>query len=491
MTEVSIRSLAQGGAVFGTSGVRGTVEALTDRVCFAYTAAFLRAVACREAGQGVAIGYDLRPSSPRMTAACVAACQAEGAKAIVCGPLPTPALAHFALTRGLPAIMVTGSHIPFDRNGIKFYTRAGEISKEDESAIAGAVVPLDDRAFEGGRLARPPALGPLAPAAQELFRDRYLRFFRPGLLRGQRIGVYEHSSVARDLIGEVLRGLGAEVVPLGRTDTFVPVDTEAVSEATERQARGWAAAHGLSALVSTDGDADRPLVGDESGALLRGDLVGLLCAAFLRARTVVTPVSSNTALERSGLFGKVVRTRIGSPYVIAAMEDAVRRGEAPVVGYEANGGFLLGSAVKGPSGAALAALPTRDALLPILSLLALATERGVPFSRLREGLPARFTASDRLPEFATEASRRLLGLLGASSDERARFFGELGEVREVNEVDGLRVTLASGDIVHLRPSGNAPELRCYAEAGTAERALELSRWGLRAAAAKSAELKGG
>ncbi|HVI73717.1 MAG TPA: hypothetical protein VM683_01920, partial [Anaeromyxobacteraceae bacterium] len=59
-----------------------------------------------------------------------------------------------------------------------------------------------------------------------------------------------------------------------------------------------------------------------------------------------------------------------------------------------------------------------------------------------------------------------------------------------NQVDGLRVTLAGGDIVHLRPSGNAPELRCYAEADTPARAVELSRWGLRAAAAKSGELGG-
>jgi phosphomannomutase len=70
------------------------------------------------------------------------------------------------------------------------------------------------------------------------------------------------------------------------------------------------------------------------------------------------------------------------------------------------------------------------------------------------------------------------------------FFSELGDVAGVNQVDGLRVTLAAGDIVHLRPSGNAPELRCYAEADTPARAVELSRWGLRAAAAKSRELGG-
>ncbi len=495
MVQVAIRSLAQGGAGFGTSGVRGTVEALTDRVCFAYTAAFLQAVVQREASRGgdrvVAVGHDLRPSSPRMVAACIAACQAHGTRVVLCGALPTPALAHYAIQRGLPAVMVTGSHIPFDRNGIKFYTSAGEILKDDETAIAGAVVALDDGAFERGMLRSPPPLPEVDPAARELYRTRYLRFFRPGLLRARRIGVYEHSSVARDLCTEVFRELGADVVSLGRTDTFVPIDTEAVSEADQRQARAWTSAHRLDALVSTDGDADRPLVADEAGTLFRGDVVGMLCAAFLSARTVVTPVSSNTAVERWGVFRSVVRTRIGSPYVIAAMTAAVRRGEAPVVGYEANGGFLLGSAVQRSTDGgvgSLAALPTRDALLPILSLLAMAAEQGRPLSRLTADLPPRYTASDRLQEFATSLSRRLLDHLASTPAALAALFAELGEVAGVDQVDGLRVTLTSGDIVHLRPSGNAPELRCYAEADTPARAVELCHWGLRAAAAKSREV---
>src|SRR5690349_21818083 len=121
MAHLTIRSLAGTGAAFGTSGVRGTVDALTDRLCFAYTAAFLDAVAGARPGAEVAIGRDLRPSSPRMVAACAAACEARGLRVVDCGAVPTPALAHLAIQRGIPAIMVTGSHIPFDRNGIKFY----------------------------------------------------------------------------------------------------------------------------------------------------------------------------------------------------------------------------------------------------------------------------------------------------------------------------------------------------------------------------------
>lgn len=486
---ISMDRFAGQGVGFGTSGVRGKVDALTDEACFAYATAFLQAVAERGGGErAVALAYDLRPSSPRITAACAAACAAAGWRAISCGAIPTPALAHYGIQRGLPAVMVTGSHIPFDRNGIKFYTGAGEILKPDEAAIAAAEVEVDGDAFEAGMLRRPPALPAVDPAARELYRRRYLDFFPAGMLRGRRVGLYQHSSVARDLCAEILAELGAEVVALGRTDTFVPVDTEAVGEEDQRRARAWASEHRLDALASTDGDADRPLLADESGTWFRGDVVGLLCAKFLGARTVVTPVSSNTCVERCGAFPRVVRTRIGSPFVIEAMADAARQGEAPVVGYEANGGFLLGNPVerqRAAGRAALAALPTRDAMLPILALLAMAAEEGCPLSKLASGLPSRHTASDRLQEFARADSGRLLERLASAPDALAAFFAEVGQVAELNQVDGLRVTLRSGEIVHLRPSGNAPELRCYAEADEPERAVELCRWALAAASACS------
>ncbi len=63
----------------------------------------------------------------------------------------------------------------------------------------------------------------------------------------------------------------------------------------------------------------------------------------------------------------------------------------------------------------------------------------------------------------------------------ARYFGEIGSVASVSALDGLRFILASGDVVHYRASGNAPELRCYTEAATVERADTLLAWGLKAA----------
>jgi phosphomannomutase len=454
------------GVRFGTSGARGLAADMSPRVCFAYTAAFLQIIGARP-GSRVALGMDLRPSSPDIAGACAAAIRNAGLDVDFCGVLPTPALAFHAQERGIPAIMVTGSHIPFDRNGIKFYRSTGEITKADEAGIAGAEVnlPVD---------IRPVPLPAADPEAGQAYLDRYLNFFPAKVLDGMRLGFYEHSSVARDLLKGLLESLGAQVVSLGRTDQFVPIDTEAVSEADIRQARRWSAEHGFDAILSTDGDADRPLLGDERGDWLRGDVVGILCARYLGAQAVATPVSSNTALEKCGAFGRIARTRIGSPFVIAGMEELIAGGAGKVVGFEANGGFLVGSRLE-RSGRVLAPLPTRDAVLPILALLAMAREKGIPLSRLSAELPARFTASDRLQNFPTESSRRLLQTLTGSDLALRDFLAPLGvEPAGIDLTDGLRITLPSGEIVHLRASGNAPELRCYAEAAGQERANQLA-----------------
>jgi phosphomannomutase len=273
----------------------------------------------------------------------------------------------------------------------------------------------------------------------------------------------------------VLDRYGAEIVALNRSELFIPVDTEAVSSDTQAELAGWVHAHQLDALVSTDGDGDRPLLVDETGALVRGDTIGILTAKFLKADSVVTPVTSNSSIEGTGLFGSVVRTRVGSPYVLAAMNAS----SGTVVGFEANGGVLLGSDVR-IGGASLTAMPTRDAMLPLLSVLGAARAEGKTVGELLATLPPRFARSDRLEHVPAERSAALLDRLRSDA---AGFLVAQGAVKASSDIDGLRFELESGDVIHYRPSGNAPELRCYTEAASAERAEALLDWGLRAAEA--------
>jgi phosphomannomutase len=376
--------------------------------------------------------------------------------------------------------MVTGSHIPDDRNGIKFNKCAGEVLKSDEKVMSSQIVELDDTLFGAdGNFAKAKAPHEISPEAGENYAMRYLNFFAHDALKGLRVGVYQHSAVGRDALVKIFSHLGAQVTPLGRSEKFVPVDTEAIRPEDVQLARDWAATGKFDALVSADGDSDRPLVSDEHGNWLRGDIAGILCAKFLAADSVSTPVSCNTAVEKCGWFPAIRRTRIGSPFVVASMLEATAGGAKRVVGYEANGGFLLNSDIES-GGKVLRALPTRDAVIVLLGVLLLAKSRQQKVSELAASLPARFTASDRLKNFATEKSAAILAKFNSGSEpadkiEIEKMFGEIcGHVTGLNRTDGLRITFANEEVIHLRPSGNAPEFRCYAEAKTDERAREIT-----------------
>ena len=482
---ISIQDLMnQSGVQFGTSGARGLAVEMTDRVCYAYTLGFLQHLRrigdLPRPGTEVAVAGDFRPSTDRVLAAVCRAIADAGLTPLNCGKIPSPAVALCGLSKGIPALMVTGSHIPDDRNGIKFNKVAGEILKDDETGIRAQVVELTESLFDaagGFAQAAPPS--PVQPQAGAAYVRRYLDWLPANALTGCRVGVYQHSAVGRDVLVEILRGLGAEVTPLGRSEKFIPVDTEAIRPEDVELAARWAADGRFDALVSADGDSDRPLISDERGVWLRGDVAGILCARFLGADSVSTPVSCNTAVEKCGWFATVRRTRIGSPFVVASMIEAAASGAKCVVGYEANGGFLLHSSVL-RDGRTLRALPTRDAVIVLLGVLLLARREGKTVSTLAASLPARFTASDRLKNFPVAQSQAILRRFTTGSDagDRAALAGvfgaAFGEVAAIDRTDGVRVTFASGEIVHLRPSGNAPEFRCYTEAGAQARANEIN-----------------
>lgn len=450
------------GIQFGTSGARGLVTQFTANVCAAFSHAFISCMQTEFNFKQVAIAIDNRPSSPAMAQACTKAVQQLGLEVIYYGVVPTPALAYVSMQDNIPCIMVTGSHIPFDRNGLKFYRPDGEISKADEQAILTATAEFE-------AITDLPELTINNKAAVQ-YVERYTSLFNSQMLAGKRIGIYEHSSAGRDLYAPMFEALGAEVIALERSDEFVPIDTEAVSEADKQKAKRWSKEYNLDFIFSTDGDGDRPLVADENGDWLRGDILGLLCADAMNIEALAVPVSCNTAIESCERFNHVTRTKIGSPYVIAEFDDLSKKYQS-VAGFEANGGFLLGSDAS-VNGKEIKALPTRDAVLPALMLLAAAKEMLI--HELVNVLPQRYTHSDRIQNFATEKS---LVILAKAKEDADQFLQQLkfddSNVEQINITDGLRITFVNGNIIHFRPSGNAPELRCYAESSTVEHAIYL------------------
>jgi phosphomannomutase len=187
-----------------------------------------------QAGSPIFIGRDMRASSPEIARQCAAAVSAEGLVPVDCGVVSTPALALYAMGHGAAALMITGSHIPDDRNGVKFYRPDGEIDKTDEAAIS-ALAPEFTRAEHG--VAAP--MKSEHDAVLDAFVARYRGFVAGEGLHGLRIGLYEHSSAASEALARILSEAGAAFIRLGHSDRFIPVDTEAVSDETRMLAADW------------------------------------------------------------------------------------------------------------------------------------------------------------------------------------------------------------------------------------------------------------
>lgn len=533
---------------FGTSGRRGLVTDLTQLEVYINVLAeleFLQSLP-PEAG-GVARGdefyfaYDLRPSSTAFVSqeyrrgeicqAVMRGLEDAGMRPVNLGAIPTPALAYYAFSGNKGSIMVTGSHIPFDRNGYKLNTSRGELLKEHEVPIGQTVRKIrvdvygqafdeslfdEHGMFKDGHFDLPPSRGD----ARSAYLRRYQTFFRGCSLAGKRILVYQHSAVGRDLLVEILRDFGADAIPAGRSDTFVPIDTEnigdtqlaTIQDLADRAASG---AGPVDAVVSMDGDSDRPLlVGIERGKgtarFFGGDLVGIIAAQFLGADSIVLPISCSDAVDRSALSRVLEpKTRIGSPYVIAGMRIAREKGRKAICGWEANGGFLTGSDIH-RKGQVLPALPTRDAVLPLLCCLFQSVEKKVGVVELFESLPSRYSKAGLLRPIPGLIGRRVVAafspmdaviqdvVLGGETISAFRpdgsevalspeagqelrairsklesFFSPtfgFGSIAHLNYTDGVRILFGNGDIAHFRPSGNADELRIYAVADSQDRA---------------------
>jgi len=462
---------------FGTSGLRGLSVDLVGPASALYATAFAQHLLTRglsRPGDIILLGRDFRDSSPSIATTCMNALKQAGFKPVDCGTIPTPALALYGLTLGAASLMVTGSHIPADRNGIKFYRPDGEIDKDDEVSITNFAAELKANDWAFSEVPFQPEDHQIQ--VENLFLNRNRGLLPAGALKGLKIGVYQHSTVARDMFVEVLSQFGAEVVALGRSASFIPVDTEAVSSETINLLKQWTNDYNLDAIVSADGDGDRPLLSDEKGAPLRGDLIGLIAARFLAADVVVTPITSNSGIEKAGAFA-VTRTRVGSPYVIAGMDTAKRDGQNNVMGFEANGGLLTATDFS-VNNHVIRALPTRDSFLPCLAVLYTARARSVSLSALAAEFQLPYALSDRLENFAVEKSAKLMANIRLSRENLGRFLAPIGKPANVNDIDGLRVTLEDGRIIHFRPSGNAPEMRCYVEANSEQGALHLLKQGL-------------
>jgi phosphoglucosamine mutase len=329
-------------AHFGTDGVRGVAnDDLTPELAFAIGRAGATALAHEsERHRPVIVGRDTRLSGTMLEAAIVAGITSVGRDVLQIGIVPTPAVARVTVAEGAAAgVMISASHNPIADNGIKFFGPDGfKLSDDLEHEI--------ETLMEREDLPRPTGAGVgIARTAQNLGKHYYDELFGTGIdLRGLRVVVDGAFGAAYAMAPYALRKLGADVIEINCENDGARINVECgathlgplQAEVERATAAGDRAAIG----VAFDGDADRALFVDETGAIVSGDHVMFAIGRALHERgalaqdTIVGTVMSNIGFERALARHGIglIRTAVGDRYVLERMQA---------------GGFTLGGEQSG------------------------------------------------------------------------------------------------------------------------------------------------
>jgi len=421
---------------FGTDGVRGIANVeLTPELVLA----FGRAVARTITATTFLTGRDTRKSGPMLQAALGAGLASEGADVVDVGVLPTPALAWLSARRDLPAAVVSASHNPFSDNGIKLFGAGGtKLGADTERAIEDELERVLDPTTRGPRRLEGHGVGTVRsePDLEDAYVEHLVSALDGRTLDGLRLVVDSAHGAASGLAAEVFERLGAEVVAIGCEPDGTNINAGCGSTATEALSSA-VVEHGAHLGLALDGDADRLLAVDGTGALVNGDELLALFALDLAERgqlagntvvvTVMTNLGFRLAMEERGIVVK--ETPVGDRHVLAALDKD---------------GFSLGGEQSGHIIFRRLAT-TGDGLLTGLILADLLARSGSSLVALLDGLVTRVPqVLINVPVPNTELLERAGAVWSAVAEERAG----LGD---------------SGRVV-LRPSGTEPLVRVMVEA---------------------------
>jgi phosphoglucosamine mutase len=425
--------------LFGTDGLRGVANEhpITPEVALRLG----RAVTF-VAGHGrshpprILIGKDTRLSGYMIETAIASGVCSMGGRVMLCGPIPTPGVAHLTVSmRADAGIVISASHNPYPDNGIKVFGPDG--FKLEDSREAEIERLMADEALLG-----PPKTGSRVGRAFKLddARGRYVVFAKASFPRdlsldGVRVVVDAAHGAAYRVAPLVFQELGAEVTALGVKPNGVNINREC-GALHPAKLRAEVVRRGAQIGVALDGDADRVIVVDEQGQIVDGDAVMAMCAARmirdgqLRGATLVATVMSNLGLERAieRLGARLLRTPVGDRYVV----DAMRKGGYNLGGEQSGHLIFLDHASTG------------DGVIGALQVLALMLRTGQPLSALARG------AMERVPqvlESLTLPSRRPIEEMASLSARLARVQAALGR---------------EGRVL-VRWSGTEPKLRIMVE----------------------------
>ena len=421
--------------LFGTDGIRGTsnTEPMTAgtalKVGMAAAVQFVRG----EHRHQVVIGKDTRLSGYLLEPALTAGFISMGMDVVLVGPMPTPGVAM--LTRSLRAdlgVMISASHNPYQDNGIKLFGPDGfkllgateaEIEARVSSDMSADMAPA-------ARLGRARRLDDARGRYNQYVKQTFPRGMR---LDGLKIALDCANGAAYKVGPEVLWELGAEIVPIGVDPDGVNINKGCGSTDTDGL-RSMVSAHGADIGIALDGDADRVLIADETGALVDGDqILGLIAADWagndrLSGGGVVSTVMSNLALEQylQGIGLDLIRTQVGDRYVVERM-----RKDGYNLGGEQSGHIVLSDYST-----------TGDGLIAALQVLAVIVASGKAASQVCR-------VFDPLPQVLKNVQFNGGKPLQDKAVKKAITDGE--------------ERLGSGGRLLIRPSGTEPVVRVMAE----------------------------
>ncbi len=366
-----------GETFFGTDGVRGiaNLDPMTPEVAIKIgQAAVVVAAGGLKHTPRVLIGKDTRLSGYMIETALASGICSVGGDVLLCGPIPTPAVAHLTTSMRVDlGIVISARHNPFQDNGIKIFGRDGFKLADDLEARIEAIVrgSLPLRARKTG-----PDIGQAFKADDA--RGRYVAFAKNTFprnisLEGLTLVVDAAHGAAYRVAPAVFGELGATVRTIGVHPDGVNIN-DSVGALHPDKVRAEVVKASAQMGIALDGDADRVILIDERGQVVDGDSVLAMCAlemaeiGLLKKSTVVATVMSNLGLERSLAQKKIrlVRTPVGDRHVM----DAMRRGGFNVGGEQSGHLVFLDHASTG------------DGIVAALQVLALMIRKEKPLSEL-------------------------------------------------------------------------------------------------------------
>jgi len=416
-------ALNGGRKLFGTDGVRGEANeppmtpemALRLGRAVAYVAARGKDRPAR-----VVIGKDTRLSGYMFETAMASGICAMGGRVMLCGPVPTPAVAN--LTQSMRAdagVVISASHNPYQDNGIKVFGPDGfKLPDAQEAEIERLMESkeLDEARVTGAAIGRAVKI--------EDARGRYVVFCKNTFptrlsLDGVKMVVDAGHGAAYVVAPAVFTELGAEVTSLGIKPNGKNINHNAGALHPDHVASEVVKRHAALG-IALDGDADRVIMVDERGQIVDGDAIMALCArrmlrhGRLPKNTIVTTVMSNLGLERAleEHSGRVLRTAVGDRYVVEAMRS---------------GGYTFGGEQSGHL-IFLDHATTGDGIVAALQVLAIMIEEGRPLSEL---LAAAMQRVPQVLENATFVARKPLEAMTAmrlTVDKIERVLGDRGRI---------------------------------------------------------------